>query len=168
MIFASKKNKKGNAVIDTLTIVVILFVLVIASFIGKFVFTSINSDIQADDDFNNQTKTLVQEQHDRYSGLLDAVFLLAFVLLWGLILVASFNIDSHPIFFIFSIILLIFVFIVAGYISNAYADFSTDPDMIAVTSTFPMTDWILSHLLLVAVIIGFSVILVLFGKNRLR
>jgi len=166
LIFASKK--KGNAVLDTVTIVIVLFVLVISIFMGKYIFTSLNSDIQADSDFNNQTKTIVQEQHDRYSGLLDAIFLLAFILLWSLILVASFNIDSHPIFFIFSVILLIFVFMVAGYLSNAYADFSTDPDLTAVTSTFPMTDWILSHLLLVAIIMGFSVLLVLFGKNRLR
>ena len=166
LIFAYK-NKKANTVVDTITFIVILFVLVIATFMGKYIFTSLNDDIQADPDFNNQTQTMMQEQHDRYSGFFDAIFLLVFLLMWGLVLVASFNIDSHPIFFVFSIILLIFVFMVAGYLSNAYDDFSTDPDIASVTATFPMTDWILSHFIIVAVVIGFSVLLVLFGKNRL-
>lgn len=162
------RSKKGNAVIDTLMVIVVLLVFGIMLFVGKGVFTSLNDDIQASDDFNNQTKDIVKTQHDKYSNFFDAVFLLVFILLWALVLVASFNVDSHPIFFIFSVILLIAVFMVAGFVSNVYADFSLDPDMSAVTSTFPMTDWIMTHLLIAAIVIGFSVLLVLFGKNRLK
>jgi len=148
------------------TAIVILFAFVMMIVVGKMVFTVTNDDLQADDDVSNSTKTIVQTSHDRYSNLFDGLFVFAFILVWCILLVASFMIDTHPIFFIFTVLLLIFVFVIGVYLGNAYEEVTADGDFATVASSVPMTDWIMSHLLIVIIVIAFSVVIVLFAKSQ--
>jgi len=161
--------KKGNTVSDTISVVVMLLIFAFAGIFGKYAFNEINDDIQADSDMTNKTKTVVGDIHARSGSFFDGLFIFFLVLIWALMLVASFVVDSHPIFFVFALILMIFVFFVAAELGNAYEEVTDDSDLApVVASDFPMTDWIMSHFLLVAIVIGFSIIIVLFGKSRFK
>ena len=162
------KNKKGNAVIDGIMILLVIFTFIIITFFGKYIIGMWNEDISADDDMSNFSKEMVQTHNTRYVNFFDGLFMFFFILIWALAVVASFKIDSHPIFFIFTVILLIVVFIIAAYLGNVYEEIAAIDELATISPQFPMANWIMTHLLLVAVCVGFSIVLVLFGKNRLE
>lgn len=160
-------GKKGNAVLDTTFLVIVILVMSIVAVVGYAIFADLNTDLQSDADVSTTAKEKSQDIYDRYPGTLDAIFIFAVVLLWILAIVFSFMIDSHPIFFILTIIALSIIFIVGMIMANAYEEMSNEPDFIAYSVAFPMTNWIMSHFLIVIIAVSFSIALALFGKNRL-
>lgn len=163
MIF---KQKKGNAITDTILVMVVLFIFVILAMTTYKWLGDVNDDIQADADLTNQSKEVTQNIYDRYPSVLDGLFIFLLGLLWILVLVASFMIDSHPIFFAVTLVLLVLLLIVAGLLSNAYSEFMEIDDMTGISSSFPMTHFIMSNFLVTCIVIALTVALVLFGKNR--
>lgn len=161
------KSRKGNAILDSFLVIIMLVVFAMFSF-GAFVALNyVNDDIQADATLSNVTKETVSDAAGYYPELFDNAFIVILVLTWCMVLIASFMIDSHPIFFIFSVVLIIFVLIAAGYISNAYQEVMDDAEFISLSSNFPITNFVIEHLIETILAISFSVVLVLFGKNQL-
>lgn len=159
--------KKGNAAIEVLTVIIVLVVFAFSVLAGRMILTELNDDTQLDDSLGDEAKGVMAEQDARYSSLFDGLFVFLFILLWGVVIVSAFMIDSHPIFFIFTVILLIMSFVVAIYIGNVYEEVVDDGgEFQDAADTMPMMDWILSNLLLVAIVVGFSIVGVLFAKNR--
>lgn len=160
--------RKGNAIVDTLTIIVVVFVIAIVLIFGKYVLNEINDDIQASSDMTNSTKDSIQEMHTRSSSFLDGLFIFIFIMVWALMIVASFMIDSHPVFFIFTVMISIFVFIIAASLGNVYEEVAADPDLAPIVAAdFPMTNWVMTHFLLMLIVMAFSVMIALFAKNRM-
>jgi len=104
--------------------------------------------------------------NDRYPALFDGLFLFVFIGLWIMTLVASFMIDSHPIFFAISLVLFIIVLIGSVYIGNFYEEIITDSSFNDAYEDFPATHFILTNLLMFSIVIGTSIMLVLYGKSR--
>lgn len=161
-------KKKGNVISDSIMVMVVLLIFILSIFFGKFLLNEWNDDVQADDDMNNLSKEIVSTQNARYSGFFDGLFMMFFILIWALVLVASFKIETHPIFFIFTVILLIIVFMVAAELGNFYEEITAEDDISTVVAGFPMANYIMSNMLMVIIVIGFSIVLVLFGKNRMN
>jgi len=163
-----KLNKRGNAIADTLLVLVLIFIFIFATIYGKSLFNDFNADLQADPDISDEAKAISADHHGRYTGFFDALFALIFILLWALVIIASFKLDTHPIFFIFTIILLLFVFYIGAELANTYDDMiGTDPELNPISDEFTIADWIFNNYLLVMIAIGFSIVLVLFAKNRM-
>jgi hypothetical protein len=162
----SISNCKGNAITDSLVLIVLVFAFILFGIIANMVFNDINTDVQADDDINASVKAKVQDLNTRFPSFFDGLFLFFLILMWALVIVASFNIDAHPIFFIVTIVLLIFVFLVGGEIGNVYEEITADSEISTIAAGFPISNWIMSHFLIVIIVIGFSIVLVLFGKSQ--
>lgn len=158
--------KKGNAILDSILVLVVLFAFILIVIIGKIIFDDTNDEIQSDANFDNSTKAIVQEQNTRYTTLFDGAFIFIFALVWILALVASFFIDTHPIFLVITVILLIIVFIIGAYLGNAYEEFSLEDDFSSVVPSFPMANWVMTHLLIVIGVVAFSIVLAMFAKSR--
>jgi len=158
-------HKSGNAVIDTIMVIIVIVVLGIVSMITYKAFGDIKPDILAEMNSAEAQDTL-NESYDRFPSTLDNIFLLAFFLLWGLVIVASFMIDSHPIFFIITFILLVFVIIAGVMLGNFYEELFQDSDLAEMPASFPATNWILTHMLAIGIVVAFSIAIVLFGKNK--
>ena len=158
-------NKKGNAILDTLFVIVILFVFVFGAMFGYKILLEMKDDILEDVD-NPQAKAAFNEIESRYPSVLDGAVLLLFIGLWIMGVVASFMSDSHPVFFGISMFLLIFVLIVGMFMGNFYEELFSDPDLSDLPGYFPATNWLLTHMLLVGIIIGFSILIVLFAKSQ--
>jgi len=161
------KNRKGNVVLDSMMVLIVLVVFGIISVLAYITMNDLTTDIVADPDISDATKDNLSSLNSRMPSTLDGAFALALGLLWLLVIVSSFLIDAHPAFFIVSIILLIALLFAASLISNAYEEFETDAEYSSAASEFPMTSYIMKNFLIVILIIGGSVALVLFGKNRL-
>ena len=160
------KNKKGNVVLDVMMVLIVIFVFALISIFGGYIFENLNDEVQADEDFNTLTKTTMSGVQSSYNASFDGVIVFGLILLWIMAIVASFMIDSHPAFFIISLILLVFVLIAAGVLSNVYEDLSADPELEGTFASFSMTTFIMTHLVEFLVVVIVTVSISLYAKSR--
>lgn len=160
------KAKRGNVVMDGFMILLLLlimgFIIVIMNYVGD----DLNADIQSDTDLHNDSKKHMQDKMSSYAEFWDDAFILMFILFWALAVISSFMIDSHPIFFIISIILLIFLLSVAMILGNSYEEFIQDGDFVGYRSDYPMMNYVLTHLLETIIVIGGSILIAMYVKTR--
>jgi uncharacterized membrane-anchored protein len=161
----NKRNKRGNAIVDTALIVAILFVLALVWIIGSYVQGQLNTELQASDDINADGKAIMQQTTDSAYKVLDGAILFMLIIFWILAIVSSFMIDSHPIFFILSVILLIVVFGVVIALGNAFHDIFTN-EITGQEAKFPFTFFIFNHLLPIFIVVGFSILVVMVAKPQ--
>lgn len=148
-------------------VVIVLFTLGLAAVFGYRILSEMNDEMQADADLHTEAKAVMTTVDTNYPSWIDSAFLLTLILLWGLLIVTSFMIDSHPVFFVLTLVLLLFVFIVGMALSNAYQDVTADSDLTASANAFPVINWVMGHFLIVLIVIGLSSALSLYAKNRL-
>lgn len=157
--------RKGNTTIEVIFFLLVLCVIVLSSFVGNYILGEINTDIQNDDNMINESKTVVSEMNTNYSTIMDNAFILIFVLSWLAILVASYFIDTSPIFFIFGFVLILFVIIVGAIMGNVYADLLTQTEFSGYENLFPKTHFIMNNIVLVLLGVASSVLLLLYAKR---
>lgn len=159
-------NKKGIFVIDMIFVVVVLLFVAIVIVFGFMNIKMINDDIQADPDLSVEAKVPTQTLHNFYPEVFDKGFLFILVALWIFFLASTFFMDSHPIFFILFLILLIFLFITTVIINNVWYDVITDTDLAVYQTSFPILCWYFDNILIVWIVIGFSTLVTLFAKSN--
>lgn len=158
-------SKKGF-IQDLALILVFLVVFAILAVVGYQVFTDLNTDLQADPDMSNASKAISDDLHNRYPGTLDGAFILFLGLIYVFGLVAAFVSDNHPVLLIVFVILIVFIMLAAAMLSNTWEEFVDDPELGSFGSNFPMTDFVINHFLSVIGVMGFTVLLVAFIKNK--
>lgn len=161
------KSRKGNAVLDGVIIIVVLLLFGIVGVFGYMVFDNLNDDIIADSDLDSDAQEISSSFHGKYPGLIDGMFLMAFVLFTLFVVISVFLLDTHPVFFIVSVVLLISVFVVGGILSNTYDDIMSDTEISGFANNFTYTNWIMTHLVECIIAIAFFVSMALFAKYRL-
>lgn len=161
-----KKHKKGNVILDTIFFLVILFAVGLIFIIGHIVQSEVNIMVQNDTDLGPDAKETMQSNTDKYPILFDNGFLTIFILFWIMLLFASWHIDAHPIFFVITLILLIFVIVIGMTFGNSFQDITADADIQPYADDFPILNFIMGNLGIISVVIGFSVAIVMFGKMR--
>lgn len=157
---------KGQVGLELLVLIIILFVLAITVIYGYQIATDINNDIQADDTLSTQAKATTQSVTTNYPSTMDNGFIIFLVFFWVALLVSSFLIDTHPIFFIISIFILIFVFVAAMIIANSYEEFTADAEIATFASAFPKMNWVFNHFLTVMIVIGLTMGAALYAKSQ--
>ena len=163
---ACLNGKKANAVADGITILIILLCFGFLMILGYHLLDTTSTEVNSDADMSNMSKQIMTEQSTRYPKYMDAAFMFALVGLWIAALVTAFMIDSHPVFFVISLVLLIAVFVMVAYLGNSYEELMADEPFDSLTPKFPMMHWVMTHMLIFIVVITLSVMLVLYGKNR--
>ena len=159
-------SKPRNALIDGAMVILIVLFLSIGSVVGYNIFGDLNSEIQNDNDASNITKQTSGNLYTLYPALLDNLFLMAFVLFVVFLIVSVFLLDTHPIFFIITIVLLSSVFLVAMLLSNTYTEIMEDSEFSASANAFPYTSWVNDHLVELIVGIGFLTAILLYIKFK--
>ena len=158
-------SKKGNVAIDLIVVVIILFGMAVSTIIGYALFEDIYPDLIDNTTGNTEAIKVTDDMHTNYPAYMDGAFLLAFVLLYMFVLVSAWALDTHPLFFIFTIMLLTFVLIFGAIISNSFEEIVGDGDFGMVSVNFPYSSFILNNLVETLLVIGTSVALVLYGKS---
>lgn len=162
MVFS---NKKGQALFDLTILVIIIFFLALAAIFGGFIYSELNDEIQNDNDFSAVAKSTSQGLEDNYVSMFDNIIFIAVILLWLGLIITSFFIDSHPIFFIITIVFMVLVFIAGMAISNAYEEVTDDEDLSGYAANFTKTNFIFDNFLIVLIVIGFTTALALYAKG---
>ena len=106
-----KHSKKGNVVLETLTVLVVLTIFGIVAYQSVDLWDDIKPDLNSE--FTGQANETVNQVDNNLPSTLDGAFVLAFVLLWLFSIVSAYLIDTSPAFFIITIVLFIGV-LVAG------------------------------------------------------
>ena len=160
------RTRRGNVAIDVILLVILLFGFALSGIFTNIIATDINTAIQNDTSISTEGKTLMQEHTTSFPNLVNDLFLFVFIGLWIVMLITAWYADTNPIFLIFTILLLVIVTVVGMNISNTYQEIIADVDVMTSADMFPNINLIMSNLATVIVVIGFSVVLVLFGKSR--
>jgi len=162
-----KSNKKGNAFIEVLFIVLVLAVFFLVSLFGNKLSTDINTQIQQDSGIANETKENYEDFHDRHASLFDGLFITSVILLWIGSMIAGWNIETHPVFFAVMIFLLIFGFLTFMIIGNTVLEVSNSSDLLNTSNNFPISMWFWNNMIIIISIITSSILFVTyFGANK--
>jgi hypothetical protein len=160
-------NKKGNAVIDGIVIVLILVTFAIIAVVGYSVFNQMDTFIQSSE-MSNQSKDISSTLNAQYPSLFDGFAVFILVMAWISALIFSFMIDTHPIFLIISLILIAFILVIAAIVANGYEEtMINDAEFSSYSVNFPMMNFIITHLVETIMVISMSIGLALFAKSRL-
>jgi len=159
-------GRKSNAILDGIVILIIIFVMGISVFYGYMALSEIDTDIQADPDLHNESKEVTGDLLTKYPSLMDNLFMFAFVLLTIFVIISVFLLDTHPIFFIVTVLLLMGLFTAGLLLANAFDDIATDDSVVAYSNQFPYISWLMGHLLEMFIAVGFIITVVLFIKFK--
>jgi len=160
-------GRKGNMLLDSITVIVVLIVFGIVLFLSYMVLDDWNTEVQADNEtFSEAARNLTADEHSAFPNYWDSLFITILVFLWVAAVVASFFIDSHPIFFIISVVAFIFIIIASGYMSNAFMELAEDSSITSVSQEFPKVLWVFDNLVVIIMVYGLSIGLSLYAKVR--
>jgi hypothetical protein len=169
MVF-KRKNKKGNAIIEWIFIIVIVFIFGLVVLINynwyEEVYPEMVTDLQNEGAINESIDALTTV-HTDFPIVFDGLVLFVLIGLWIASLVGAFLVDVHPLFFVVAVFILVISLIVAAALSNSVQDL-LDDDVITVQDSFPITNWIFNNLFVISIIISFSILIILFGKRGNR
>jgi len=158
-------NKKGF-ITDIVFFGVIIFVIALFFIFGLKWFSSVNDSLQATD-MDNSSKEIIQNNVDRYSTVMDGIFIfVALIMVLGIVISIA-MLPTHPLFFFVGVVLAVFGLIAVAIIGNSYDSVSTEESISATVDEMPATNWIMDNIVLilaVTVILGFIIMYV--GTNR--
>ena len=158
-------HRKANLVMDGIVFIIVIVVFGIISMIGFQSFSELKDDVIADVSLN-ESKVVVEDVESRYPSVMDGLMIFIFMGLWLFGIVGAYFSESHPMLFGVSMIALIFVIIAAVMLGNFYEELFQDSELSSMSASMPMTHWILTHMMPIAVVVVFSIALVFFGRNR--
>lgn len=165
---ALKKSKKGNIFLEGITILVVIFILILVAIMGHEIFNDVNNIVQEDSQISDSAKDHMQTSYTNYPKVIDGIFIFLLVGLWIAAVSFAFFIETNPVFFIMSIILIIIVLIVGAIISNAYVEISQDEGLSnPVEIAMPISYFIMSNLVVTILVIVSSIAIALFAKTNM-
>ena len=158
-------NKKAG-VPDGIFYMVAIFAVAIISVVGYMVFTEINDHFQASNSITGQGKTLMDDLHGKYVGIIDNAFLLIFIgILLGTV-VGVWFIRTHPALFWIMIPIFAFIIFLSAIYANVFYSFTQNDKILAAANEFVIITFIMNNY---AYVITGAIILIaiaLFAKGK--
>lgn len=158
--------KKANTVLSLIIVIIVLVGFGIISLIVFQEFKNIKPELMLDLNMT-ESQDVLNETETRYPSVIDGLILFIFVGLWVAGLVSALVKEEHPIIFGMMMFLLIFVVLAGAILGNFYEEFFQDSDFTGLTATFPVTNWLLTHMLEIGIVIGLSILFAMMAKNSL-
>ena len=156
-------NKSGS-ILDIIYILVSIFVFVFVTIVMSNFYDSYKEAIAEDPVFNNTHALYVQEQATLTLNLMDYTLLFLILGFIILVVVSSFSIRTHPLFFFISIMLLSLVVLFAALFSNVYTEIIASPNLD--DSNYTVIPFLMNHLPTVILIIGCILVIILYAKSK--
>lgn len=154
---------KGT-VADLMGIVVVVLILSLTIIIAGKVIGEISTEW--DEIAPDTVSKEIMEQGKATINTFDYLFLFAFMGLGLASVIGASLIDTHPIFFVFSILLLVIIIFVGAQITNVFNEVITTTEMAAIANSFPIMVGLMRNLPLIMLMFGSLISIVLYGKIR--
>lgn len=160
-------NRKGNALLAGITILVFLFAVSFVLFITKNIVRDYDTSVQSDASVSAKAKEISEINNSRFHTYWDDAIVAVFAFLWIASLVFATMIETRPVFFIATIIGLIIVLMVSIIVENSYDEFVLDESYADMPELFPKVHYLVSRLPFVVFFVVISVAIVLYGKEAI-
>jgi len=154
--------KKGNIVMNSIMFIIVIVVMGLVSLFIWVAWDELADDIKEDVDVA-EADEIVDEVTDRYPSMIDGLILLIFLGMWIFGVAASYFSESHPFLFGLMMILIVFVIIAGAMLSNFYEELFEDEELSTIGADFPVTHWILTHLMIISIVMAISMAMFYFG-----
>ena len=154
--------RKGS-LLDIFLIPVILFVFGISIIVASLILGNMSSLSI----FSGSTGTSIYNNANTAVGTFNWTFIFVAVVLGLGSIAMGFMYPSHPILFVFGVIILATSMIVTPQISNAFGTFASNSEISSTASNFNMITWFMSNSLpIFMTVIGGLMLIALFSKIR--
>jgi len=160
----AKMNKKGS-IEDSILIIILLFITALVfvfAYIINFAISSVAApafeNVSAGSSIGFTTVNSI------FENTLNYVYLAVFFGLIISLIVTSFMTPTHPIFYVFAIIIFIALVIVAVVLSNAYELITSSATFTAAVNDLPIMNYLMLNLPLVAIVIGVLAAIIIFSR----
>lgn len=159
-------NKRGNMITDGILFMIGLSVFAFIIVIAINILKEVNTEVQADSEFNTEAKQNLQYVTDISPTVFDYGVGLIVVLLWIIVVIFSFYIDTHPVFFGISFLFLIVIIIIANSVGDAMVDVTSDAELSDVMADLPITEFVAKNMVQLILAVCASIALALYAKSR--
>lgn len=156
-------GSKGNAPIEIIFILAVLVIFAIISFTSYKALSNINIELQKNAQLPNVSKSMMSKTTTAYPTVMDNAVVFILVVLSIVAIAFAFMIDTSPLFFFITIILLIAGAFAIILIANSSINIL---DSTGVSLNFPKTTWIFHHFLEIFLVIGLLIAGSLYAKNQ--
>lgn len=161
------RSKKGNLIVEGLTILIVITIFAIAGIFGHQVFTELNDEIQNDSTMSTTAKETSGDLQTLFPDWVDNTFLFIFIMLIIFVIVSVFLIDTHPIFFAITVLLMIALFVATIFIGNAYNDLASDSTVASYANDMGFMGWVMQHIAETMIGVIFMTGILLFVKIKM-
>lgn len=150
---------------DTVVMIILLFIIAIVTLvIYKFSSSITDSIVNSAGITDQHAKDMIQEQNDRFDNTFDYMFLTLYIGLVISLIAISYVLPTNPVYLFLMIILFIIVVATTGYFANAFIETSNTEALSTITISFPITNFIMTHYLVLNVIAIFLIFIAYFAK----
>lgn len=158
------KNKRGQAS-ELLFYGIILFVLAITILISFRLITDINDAFQSSSFISDSGKDNIGGFADRFGAIFDGVYVVALVLLSIVLIATVFMLDTHPIFFVLSVVAFLAVLLVNTILANALDTIGTTAALLPFYEQLPMMRFVARHFIAIMSVVGFASFMAFYTKR---
>ena len=154
-------HKKGNVIYGFIVFTIVIFVLSIISIMIYKAWSDLKPDLLSDITIT-EGDTILNDTESRYIPVLDGIVAFVFLGFWILCIVAAYISEEHPLLFSLMFIAIVFIIIAGVTLGNFYEELFADAELANIGESFPITHWIMTHLLVIGIMIGSSMFLFYF------
>jgi hypothetical protein len=157
-------NKK--AVLDSIFIAVAMVILMIIIVFGYKLLSSMNANVQTMDQVPAESKLAIQKVDSSYLKTMDMVFLFFWLSSLFGALISAWFIDTHPAFFVLSIIVIMAIMVGVVPLANVTESILTSSELATSTAHFSIIVWVMQHFFTIILIQSFLIAITLYSKMR--
>lgn len=160
-----RMNKKGW-INDILYIMMGLFVFALTIFFVYKMYNEYNIAVNDIPEFQGDTVQHVLDQGQTTLLLFDKLFALAVALVTIVLLISSYYVDTHPVFYVVSLIVAAVLIVFAGQLANIYDEVRNADGLVEVVAKYPTINFIMSNIPIYIAIMIFLSLIIIYGKVR--
>ena len=171
------KNKKGD-VGDFAVFLSVIFVIGLTFFMGTMLWNNVVSPIQ------NKTQSMIddpiveQKLNESFQdiqnsfNMFDIIFAIFVFGFYIVLLMSVFYLDTHPAFFVFALLALIVIFVLAGVLSDVWVNVEGEGNQALADSgleqvdEFPIMSHIFSNLMSYLIVMSSLFLIILYASKR--
>lgn len=159
-------NKKGNVALEVTLVLVLLISFIVAFPVIYSQLSPVITSLTSDTSFSDEATSGLSNFNDRLPRMLDNIFLMILILFWVGGAMLAYFVDTHPMFFGFSLILIIVVLYASVFLGDFAEKFMNTDAVSLARENMPIITFVSSHILEFMMAIAFTMLLALFGRTN--
>jgi hypothetical protein len=158
-------NRKGS-LFDLVSVALVLVFFALSGIVGLLIVQNFNDSFSETTELSEDTRDLMDSNEARFPAMLDNAFLTILILSWVYLLVAGYLLNTNPVFLVVGIVFVLLALIVVPILANLYSDVSGTSMFSEAADSLPITNWIMSNVLVVMIVMSVTVLLSTYAGFR--